>query len=212
MVSVTVRDIVGIFESLLDRLLIEKKMDRPSGLLQLRLLVDAYWDPPGDDSKHGRRLSASTSGRSGTKSGRRVAQVVEFMTEDLSATIEAGKEELKESGTQFQSALQALLVHIVLLHSPAQLRKEIGHVLQERGSDVTSKLRITVDPYYRAIQVQRQHLLLVKQADHWGGLRFGSILLVMLTGASAATAMPNTRKDTQAHLNIATETDLCMHA
>eukprot|EP00439_Symbiodinium_sp_Y106_P009176 s7483_g1.t1 len=31
-VSVTVRDIVGIFESLLDRLLIEKKMDRPSGL------------------------------------------------------------------------------------------------------------------------------------------------------------------------------------
>lgn len=62
-VSVTVRDIVGIFESLLDRLLIEKKMETIRSM------------------------------------------VVEFMTEDLSATIEAGKEELKE--------------------------KEIGHVLQD---------------------------------------------------------------------------------
>ena len=61
-------------------------------------------------------VHTQTAARSGATAGRRVAQVVEFMTEDLSATIEAGKEELKESGTQFQSvtfALHVLLVQIV---------------------------------------------------------------------------------------------------
>ncbi|CAE7627277.1 LAMB1, partial [Symbiodinium pilosum] len=62
-VSVTIRDIVGIFESLLDRLLIEKKTETIRSM------------------------------------------VVEFMTEDISATIAAGQEELKE--------------------------QEIGHVLQD---------------------------------------------------------------------------------
>ncbi|CAE7034398.1 unnamed protein product [Symbiodinium natans] len=77
-VSVTVRDIVGIFESLLDRLLTEKKMETIRSM------------------------------------------VVEFMTEDISATIAAGQEELKE--------------------------QEIGHVLQDMR-DLRSQVNETEEAW-----------------------------------------------------------------